>query len=80
MRVVAAARRFKGVGAQKDVFVCPDRTLCERQLDKQLREERDSRNRAIEGTDEGRHFRFVIRDGEVKRLRRYDDRTTKKTN
>ena len=70
MKVVAAAKRLRGLEGHKEVYICPDRTFCERQLEKQLREEREKRNVEIAVSEEGRHYRFVIRDGEVKKFRR----------
>ena len=78
MRVVAAAKKLRKLEGNRGVFICPDRTLCERRLDKQLREERDALNQTSAGSEEGRQYRFVIRDGEVRKVKRYADQAVSK--
>lgn len=68
-RVIAAAKKLKTESGCKDLYICPDRTECERKLEKQLRERRDMLNREKEQDDSGRHYRWIVRGNEVRRVK-----------
>ena len=68
-RVVAAAKRLRNFNGQEGIYICPDRTECERKLEKQLRERRDSLNKEAENDPAGRHHRWIIRGNDLRRVR-----------
>lgn len=78
MRVVASAKKLRKLDGFSGVYICPDKTLCERRLDKQLRDERDARNESAANSEEGRQFWYVIRDGQVRKVKRFFEENASK--
>ena len=58
-KVIAAAKKLRSLAEFKNVYINPDRTEAERELERQLRQKRDTLNKEEEEKpNEGRHCIF----------------------
>ena len=61
-KVIAAAKKLRSFAEFKNVYINPDRTEAERELERQLRQKRDTLNKEKEEKpNEGRHCIWYIR-------------------
>ena len=61
-KVIAAAKKLRSLAEFKNVYINPDRTEAERELERQLRQKRDTLNKEKEEKpNEGRHCISYIR-------------------
>ena len=61
-KVIAAAKKLRSLAEFKNVYINPDRTEAERELERQLRQKRDTLNKEEEEKpNEGRHCIWYIR-------------------
>ncbi|RNA20210.1 RNA-directed DNA polymerase from mobile element jockey-like [Brachionus plicatilis] len=76
--VLAEAKKLRKTEGYAGVYICPDRTECERRLDKQLNERWEVLNKEEESKNEGRHYRWVIRGNELRRIKQTSTNTADK--